>query len=135
MIKDISGKVNSAFLKSHLWNQESFLQRLNQLESLIQGATKDWDDYAQENWGIILVNNKPAAFINRLYPLIFIQENLKNIKLPIDDLEVVIFCDPDKEAYSIGSSLFEQWSNGRSKTGGLKENSLSASDIWWATIL
>jgi hypothetical protein len=135
MIINISNKVNSAFSKSCDWNQEKFLHRLNKIKSLIQGSIIDWDEYAGENWGIILVLDRPIIYINRSYPIALIQEKLKDFELPIDDLEVVIFSELDVEAYCLDSSLFEEWSKGRSKTGDLNNKSLSASDIWWATVL
>jgi hypothetical protein len=135
MIVNISNKVNAAFSKSCNWNQEKFLHRLNKVKSLIPGSTVDWDEYAGENWGIVSVLDKPVIYINRSYPIVLIQEKLKDFGLPIDDLEVVIFSEPDVEAFCLDSSLFEEWSKGRSKTGGLNNKSLSASDIWWATVL
>lgn len=135
MTRDITAKIQSTFSQTSLWSKEKFCSYLNLFATSTQGATKDWDEYAGENWGRVLVQKQPIVYLHRASPLVFVQEKFQDVVAQYNDLQIITFFDPDEEIYSLNPTFFEKWSQGRSKTGGLKEDSLSVSDIWWATVL
>jgi hypothetical protein len=135
MIRDITNEINSAFSCSLIWDRDKFFTYLNQITHSIQGGILDWDEYAGENWGRVLIQEEPIIYFYRHSPLVFVQQRFRDVVVKYSDLHCIVFSNADEESYSLDANFFEQWSKGRSKTGGLKNNSLSVSDIWWATVL
>ena len=135
MSRDITNQLQIAFSRADFWRKEQFVEYLKILENSIPESKKDWDEYAGERWGSILAAKKTVAYLNQEFPILLIQKELKTIGNSFKDLVVLNFSHNDIGEYSIDPILFEHWSQGRSKTGGLDAKDLSASDIWWATIL
>lgn len=135
MNQDITAQLKLAFSQSSSWNREKFIKYLDTLEELILNGKKDWDEYAGEKWGSVLVKRKALAYISREFPLLFLQSELAGISNSFQELVILYFSDNDIGEYSIDPNFLEKWSQGRSNTGGLDTQDLSASDIWWATIL
>ncbi|MBW4487870.1 MAG: hypothetical protein KME12_08775 [Trichocoleus desertorum ATA4-8-CV12] len=135
MVKDITNKIIFALSQSSLWNRNKFLTHLEVLAQAVKGGILDWDEYAGENWGRVLTLGEPIVYLHKSAPIIFIQENFQNLVAQSEDLHCLLFSHVDEEIYALDEKFFEQWSEGRSKSGGLKNESLSVSDIWWATVL
>ncbi|MDV3349822.1 hypothetical protein QGP82_14040 [Leptothoe sp. LEGE 181152] len=135
MIRDITSQIQWAFSKASYWDRKEFMKCLTTLETLIPGSRKNWDEYAGEKWGIILIEGNVLAYVNRDFPLLFIQYEYQSIQDSLDGLVVILFSDHDTSEFALETAIFNQWSQGRSDTGGLNSDELSASDIWWATIL
>ena len=134
-IRNITTQINLAFSKATFWSQSSFTACLDDLTDLIPDGEIDWDEYAGERWGMILANRDTVAYLNREAPLLLLQSKYQNIENYFQNLVVLYFSDIDTPEYSLDTMLFEKWSNGRSTRGAVDNQSLSASDIWWATIL
>lgn len=134
MIKDITNCISSAFLDSLIWDRDKFFNYLNQLAYSIEGGIFDWDENAGENWGRILVQEESIIYLYRHSPLIFVQQEFRYAIAKFSDLHCIVFLDANEEIYSIDRFFLEKWSKGRSMTRGLKNNSLSVNDIWWATV-
>jgi hypothetical protein len=135
MNRNITNQLNLALSQSRYWSRDKFIKYLNTITNLVPGGNKDWDEYAGEKWGSILVDNKVAAYINREFPLVFIKAELSNITDSLQDIITINFSDNDTTEYSVDSTFFEKWSEGRSNTGDLDAQNLSVNDIWWATII
>ncbi len=134
MIKDITRQISSVF--SHPWSREEFMMCLCRLEFVVKEGSTVWEENDGEKWATIVVKDKAVAYLHTRYPLLFIREDLLDTHLTntFSHLEAIAFTDRDAELYSIDLIVFERWSCGRSRGGGLKANCLSASDIWWATV-
>lgn len=134
MKTDITSVIQSAFSSSP-WKPDEFHAYLNSLTDSTEDGIFDWDEFAGENWARVLIQDQPVIYLHRSAPLVFIQKNLQNIIPKVNSLFYITFLDPDDAIYSLDENFFEQWSHGRSKSGELNANSLSVSDIWWATVL
>ena len=135
MSRDITNQHQIAFSRADFWLKEQFVEYLKILESSISEGKKDWDEYAGERWGSILVGKNTIAYLNQEFPILLIQKEFQTLGNSFKDLVILTFLHNDIGEYSIEPILFENWSHGRSKTGGLDAKNLSASDIWWATII
>ena len=135
MSRDISNQLQLPISRDDIMRKELFIESQKILENSIPESKKDWDEYAGERWGSIFVAKKTVAYLNQEFPILLIQKELKTIGNSFKDLVVLTFSHNDIGEYSIDPILFEHWSQGRSKTGGLDAKYLSASDIFCATIL
>jgi hypothetical protein len=135
MTMNVTNKIQYAMSQKSSWNREKFVDYLDKFAKLTLEGSKDWDEFAGERWGIISSNKTPLVYLNKNFPLAFIQDSLIEKLATFDDLVLLSFQDIHEEIYALDESFFEQWSYGRSKTGELKDTSLSVSDIWWATVL
>jgi hypothetical protein len=135
MSKDITEQLKIAFEKSSSWSREKFIEYLNLLGNSVMDSEKDWDEYAGERWATVLLRGEVIAYISKDIPLLFISYEFMHVTKPFEELVVIWFSDNDSAEYSVDSDVFQDWSKGRSKTGGLDVENLSVSDIWWATII
>jgi hypothetical protein len=135
MNKNITDRLKLALSQSSYWDREKFIKYFDTIQNLVPDGNRDWDEYAGEKWGSILVDNKVVAYVSREFPLVFLKAELSNITDSLQDLIIINFSDNHVTEYSIDSVFFEKWSQGRSNTGDLDAQNLSVNDIWWATIL
>jgi hypothetical protein len=135
MNRNIMDRLNLALSQSSYWSRDKFIKYLDTITNSVPDGMQDWDEYAGEKWGSILVDNKAIAYISREFPLVFIKTELAHITDSLQDITTINFSDNHATEYSIDSAFFEKWSEGRSNTGDLDAQNLSVNDIWWATII
>jgi hypothetical protein len=135
MNKNITDQLKLALSQSSYWNREKFIKYFDTIKNSFPNGNKDWDEYAGEKWGSILVDNKVVAYVSREFPLVFLKTEIANVAESLQDIIIIYFSDNNTDEYSIESNFFQQWSQGRSNIGDLDAQNLSVNDIWWATIL
>lgn len=118
------------------WSKKGFIAFVSQLREPLVKATVDWDG-PEEIWASVLLNNSQIMILSYLYPLAIVLSEFESSlpKFP-ENVEVIIVDDFDTEFVDVDSEVlaaaFPKHALDRLKS--LNRNTVSVSELWWATI-
>jgi hypothetical protein len=130
---DLRSILTKAIAARQLWQSSQVLSALHTLATLIPGGRVDWEQ-GGEDWGrVIGRDGSVAALICARLPLGFISASeVDPASLP-RQLTWIQVASMSEAAFSVDKQMLEH-AFGRELSDNVDYNSLSAQDLWWATV-
>lgn len=117
------------------WPRSQGTKIISWVMSCVEGANSDWDEGAGEDWGRILVEKKPVAFVWMKAPLVIVISEISAAVSTLRDkgLNVVAVPRMDSECLTADRALVERFA-GRPISEAFNTINFSPEDFVWATV-
>ena len=136
MKTDLSPLIEDAREHMESWSLLAVNDALTRLVSGTPGARSDWEK-GDEEWGRVIVEGKVLALVSAKLPLVIARSVLaasaNEWALGRSGAVVIIVDNFDDCAFCVDRALLENVFS-REITPNVNYESLSISDLWWATV-
>ena len=127
---DLTDDFRAAYEKRASWSHELALQVLQRIAQGCDG-TVDWEQ-GDEEWGRVLDGDVVVALVRARWPLVLVLESI-DVGQQSSDTVVITYTDIEAPDFRIDPSWLCSAIE-RTLTENVNYESISISDLWWATV-
>jgi hypothetical protein len=117
------------------WSPSNTLEALQAVARAVTGSSVDLDIGAGEKWGRVLVGDRTLLLVCCLLPIAIVDRSIENTFHSATNARVrpIVVDNMDQKSFAVDHEELERVFQ-REMSPNLDYSSMSANELWWATV-